>query len=182
MEHFSKIADYDVAPLVRELDAHGLILWDSRTGRTKSTTFHGTSDIWVRFRDPRELVEPRHYAEPHLPVWYPEVHLLPSVKPICFDLMARVEAEMLGGVLITRVPAGGCILSHNDKGGGWHPNFYNTKVYVVLKGNADCVNTCGDETTVIRPGEAVTFDNLIDHAVVNNGETERVTLIVCMRT
>jgi hypothetical protein len=58
----------------------------------------------------------------------------------------------------------------------------DTKVYVPLKANDRCINRCGDEARVIRVGEAVTFNNLIEHSVWNNGETERQTLIVCMRT
>jgi hypothetical protein len=34
----------------------------------------------------------------------------------------------------------------------------------------------------MKPGEAWTFDNLRTHSVENNGDTERVTLIVCART
>ena len=39
-------------------------------------------------------------------MFYPAWHALPHLRPIVFGLMARLEAVQLGGVLITRVPAG----------------------------------------------------------------------------
>lgn len=93
--------------------------------------------------------------------------------------MARVQASHLGGVLITRIPAGGRILPHADK--GWHPEFYNCKLYVVLESNPKCVFRVEDERVVMNQGDVWRIDNTKEHEVVNDGETERMTLIICMR-
>ena len=44
------------------------------------------------------------------------------MKPLVFDLMRLFEAESLGMVLITRIPAGGEVKPHVDV--GWHAQHY----------------------------------------------------------
>jgi len=180
MKYFEKIARYNVWPLEEQLDAHPE-LWNTHGQRTVHDTFYGTSDIWVRFRDPSELKEPKHFGEPHFPVWYPAWEKLPALQPIVFDLMARVKATHLGGILITRIPPHGGIKPHHDRG-GWHAEHYRRKVYVPIKTTDQVSNHCEDETVIMRRGDAWWFENLVTHSVVNSGDTERVTLIVCMRT
>jgi hypothetical protein len=179
MKYFQKIADYDVSTLVTELDRQPE-LWNHDARRTVNPIFADTSDIWIRYRDPRELTEPRHFAEPHFATFYQAWHALPSLRPIVFDLMHRVGAVYLGGILITKIPPRGAIKPHSDRG-GWHAEWMNRKVYVPLRANERCVNKCGDESIIMRVGEAISFDNLVTHSVENNGDSERVTLIVCMR-
>jgi hypothetical protein len=179
MRHFEKLAEYDVDAVERQLDENPG-LWNVHSQRTENDVFFGTSDIWVRFRDPSELIEPKSFSELHFPVWYPAWDRLPALRPIVFDLMATVEATHLGGILITRIPPHGRIKTHHDRG-GWHAEFYTRKVYVPLKANPQCVNICEDERVVMDRGEAWWFNNLVDHSVVNDGDTERQTLIVCMR-
>lgn len=182
MKHFRKITEgMDVSRLVGQLDDHDE-LWDEYTFRTtvKGGPFQGTSDLWVRYRAMHELTAPRHFAEPHLPVWYPGVGRIPAVRTVCLDLLAMCRAEILGGVLITRVPPHGCILPHHDRG-SWHAEFYNLKVYVPLHSNAGCVNICENERVSMQVGEVWSFNNLETHSVENSGDTDRVTLIVCMR-
>lgn len=180
MKHFQKIARYNVVNLEDQLDACPE-LWNTHAQRTRNDTFYGTSDIWVRFRDPAELKEPKDFGTPHFPVWYPAWHKLPALKPIVFDLMARVRATHLGGILITRIPPHGEIKPHHDRG-GWHAEFYQRKVYVPIKTNDHVANHCEEETVIMRRGDAWWFNNLVTHSVVNGGDSERVTLIVCMRT
>jgi hypothetical protein len=180
MRNFQKIAaGIDVLPLAMELYRQPE-LWNRNTARTAKGPFEGTDDIWVRFRDPAELTSREAFAEPHVPVFYPAWHALPHLRPIVFGLMARVEAVQLGGVLITRVPAGGQVAPHDDKG-RWHSEWFQTKAYVPLASNPQCYNTCGSERVVMAVGDAWLFDNLQVHSTVNDGETERVTLIVSMR-
>jgi hypothetical protein len=180
MRNFQKIAaGIDVLPLAMELYRQPE-LWNRNAARTAKGPFEGTDDIWVRFRDPAELTSHEAFAEPHVPVFYPAWYALPHLRPIVFGLMSRVEAVQLGGVLITRVPAGGQVAPHDDKG-RWHSEFFQTKAYVPLASNPQCYNTCGDERVVMAVGDAWLFDNLQVHSTVNDGETERVTLIVSMR-
>jgi hypothetical protein len=181
MRHFMRIASgVEVLPLMLDLYRQPE-LWDANRARTGGPgSFEGTSDIWIRFRDPTELVSRDSYVEPFVPVFYPAWHALPHLRPIVFGLMARLEAVALGGVLLTRVPGGQQVAPHDDRG-RWHPEHYTVKAYVPLATNPQCYSTCADERVVMQVGEAWLFDNLKTHSTVNDGETDRVTLIVSMR-
>lgn len=170
----------DVKPLRAELAAHPE-LWGQRNARKGPDSPHNAmQDIWLRYRHWDELTEGRKYGEPHFATWYPEANLLPATKDIAHQLAAAMRAVYLGGVMITRIPPGGRILPHDDRG-SWHAEFHNCKVYVPIRSNADCINYCDQDSAVMRPGEAWTFNNLLEHSVENNGSTDRETLIVCMR-
>ena len=180
MKHFRYINNFDVSEALKQLKAHPE-LWNTHTERTVHDTFAGTSDIWLRFRDKKELLEPKHFGEPHDSVFYPAWKLLPAIHSMVHELMYDVKALRLGGILITKIPPHGHIKPHHDRG-RWHPEFYKTKVYVPLKANPFCINRCEDERVVMETGEAWYFNNLVEHEVINAGDTERITLIVCMRT
>lgn len=181
MRHFQQIAQgVDVLPLVLDIYRQP-DLWNEHTERTGGAgSFEDTDDIWLRFRDPAELTSREAFAEPFVPVFYPAWYKLPHLRPIVFGLMARLEAVQLGGVLITRVPGGAQVKPHDDRG-RWHPEHFATKAYLPLASNDRCYSTCVDERVVMRVGEAWLFDNLKTHSTVNEGETDRVTLIVSMR-
>jgi hypothetical protein len=182
VSNFVKIAQgVDTAPVLLEL-ARNPRLWGRRKFRKEMVVHAGMDDIWLRYNDEKPFKESGDYSkfnDEHESVFYPEWFTLPSVRPIVYNLMARVQATRLGGILITRIPPGGRIEPHVD--GGWHATYYNTKLYVVLQSNPQCVNRAGDERVAMAPGEVWYFDNAIEHDVVNDGPCERITLIVCMR-
>lgn len=176
MRNFLKVAEgIDVLPLLLELQRQPE-LWDMHRERkdTAGTPHSEMSDIWIRHAESRSEFERPHFAR-----WYPAYQRLPSARKIIFDAMARVQATHLGGVLITRIPPHGKIDAHTDV--GWHPSFYNCKLYVVLESNPSCIFRVEDERVAMQQGEAWRIDNTKEHDVVNDGETERMTLIICMR-
>lgn len=178
-----KVCDgIDVAPLVALLDRQPW-LWDEHTERrlAPGSPHAGMTDIWIRYRAREELTTPQAYIERHTPVWYPAWKALePGLRPIVARVIESEQPRELGGLLITRIPPGGHIGWHDDRG-SWHAEHFQRKVYVPLRANDRCVNYCAGERAVMRPGEAWFFDNLLPHAVENGGETERITLIICMR-
>ena len=176
MSHAICLGRFNVTDLAAQVDAHPE-LWDQNTLRTgwKEGPFTETSDIWVRYGD-----DPETMAGEHFPVFYPAWYALPALQPIVFHLMAGLRATTLGGVMITRIPPGGKIPSHTDKG-GWHAEFYPLKVYVVIRSNPQVVNRYEDETYHLAAGEAWLFNNLVTHSVENHGDTDRIAAIVCMR-
>lgn len=183
MKHFQQIhSGLDVAPLLLAIKQHPE-LWDQFTPRkTAPATPHAAmSDIWVRYNDIRKFVDGdlTHFNDPHYPIWYPAYDALPQLRPIIFGLMARVEAVQLGGVLITKIPPGGRIDSHVDH--GWHVEHFNTKLYVVLQSNSACFNRVEGETVSMQAGDVFWFDNTVEHEVWNDGDDDRITLIVCTR-
>lgn len=187
MKHFTKVAEgIDVANLVYQLDGHP-DLWDAHSIRKtwKNTPHSRMSDIWVRYNDISRYNpdSPGSFNNEHVPIWYPAWRKLPALRPIIFDLMARVQGEMLGGVLITRIPPGEGIAPHCDR--GWHVEYYS-KYYVSLKSAPGADFVCDDGMWTDRlnpkPGDIYLFDNRKNHWVENNSNEDRVTLIVCIRT
>lgn len=180
--HFRKIMDgIDVGPLREQIRTHK-DLWNAHANRTgfAGSPFEDTSDMWLRYRAIEDLKERRDFLVPHFAVNYPSWYALPAAHDIVFDLMRAVRAVHLGGVLLTKIPAGGRVAPHDDRG-SWHAETMDCKVYVPIEANDQCVNYCGDESLVIKVGEAVEFNNLVRHSVENNGDTPRVTLIICMK-
>lgn len=187
MRHFLKISEgIDVAPINAELAAHPE-LWDQFSSRKVSagTPHSGMSDIWVRYNaiDRLDRANPRTFNDEHVPVWYPAWEKLPALRSIIFDLMSEVEGEMLGGVLITRIPPGQGIDKHIDN--SWHVAYFD-KFYVSLQSAAGAEFSCEvdgvAETLNPKAGEIWRFDNKKLHWVKNNSDQDRVTLIVCIRT
>ncbi len=184
MKYFTLIRQgVDVAPLVAALDGHPE-LWDENTLRKSrdGSPHRGMSDIWIRYNDKSECERTGDWSkfnDPHDSVWYPAYALLPELKPIIFDLMREVEAERLGGVLITRIPPGSGIAPHIDR--GWHVEYYD-KYYVSLKSSPGATFHCGDECINPAAGDIWLFDNRVEHWVENASESDRVTLIVCIRS
>lgn len=181
MKHFLKIAEgIDVLPLKLALQCQPE-LWNTINERK---TFEGsshkeTSDIWVRYNDPKNLDKGYdEFTAEHDSVWYPAYYKLP-LRPIIFGLMARCEAVRLGGVLITKIPAAGKVLPHIDT--GWHPEYYNIKLYVPIQTNEYVVNIVEDEQVIMKEGECWYFDNTKIHSVDNNGNDDRITLIICLK-
>ena len=184
MKNLLRIAQgIDVMPLLLAIQRQPN-LWNRHGFRKEfeGTSHAQTSDLWLRFRDEKPFKEAGDYTgfeDEHDAIWYPEAYALPQARPIVFGLMARVEGVRLGGVMITKIPAGGRVLPHSDH--GWHAKYYNTKIYVPLQSNPKCFNRVEDDIVAMGPGEAWYFDNTKEHEVVNDGEDDRITLIVCIR-
>jgi Aspartyl/Asparaginyl beta-hydroxylase len=177
MKHCQKIAEHLPVGIVMEQLCDHPQLWDEQPLRTKfpGTPFGETHDIWVRFGK-----DPAQWSGPHFAEFWHAWDILTGLHRIVFDLMRQVRATTLGGILITNVPPGKKVETHNDKG-FWHPDFYLCKAYVILQANERCINTFEDESVVMRTGEAWLFNNRVPHGVVNGGDTDRVAAVICMR-
>ena len=161
-------------------------IWDEfNERRTAPNSPHqGMTDVWVRARARDELTNPLALREAHYPVFYPVWAKLPSMHHVVWTLMAMAKGTHLGNVLITRIPPGGQILPHVDT--GWAPEHFDQKFYIVLAGNEAVTNYCGEgdeeEAVVMLPGSIWAFENRVSHRVINNGETDRISLIVTLRS
>lgn len=175
MRNFLQIGSIDVLPINAQIQRNPQ-LWNMHRERKEyeGTPHKQMDDIWVRHAESREAFDGPHFAK-----WYPAYQELPAVRSIIFTLMARMEATHLGGVLITKVPSKENVYPHIDK--GWHPEFYNCKAYVVLQSNPRCVFRVEDEKVIMAHGDVWRIDNTKEHEVINDGDSERMTLIVCMR-
>lgn len=181
MTYFDLHSVVDVKDVNRQLADHPE-LWGQFGWRKDATEgVHAQmDDIWVRYNDIRKFSEPTpRFNDRHVPIWYPAWRALPALRDIIFPLMASVEGEMLGAVLITKIPPGARILPHVDT--GWHVDYYD-KWYVSLQGQPGAQFHCGDEFIEPRTGDCYHFDNRREHWVNNDSDRDRITLIICIRT
>lgn len=162
-----------LSPLVRALEAHPE-LWDQNRGRTESpeSPHHEASDIWCRFAP-----DGSGGGEEHFSVWYPPADVLP-VRMYATEIMAAVGGTALGGVLITRIPAGGKVKPHVDP--GWHARFYEKFALQVAAAPGQEYHFEG-QSLVTEPGDLYWFDNSHTHWVTNDSEQDRITAIFCIR-
>ena len=117
----------------------------------------------------------------HESVWYPEARDLSGVLSIVHRLRHAIGVPLeLGGVLLTRIPAGKQVFEHDDIG-SWHAHYYDCKVWTILKGNDSCINYVEDESMTWHVGDCWQHDNLLKHKVQNFGESDRICLITCFK-
>lgn len=106
---------------------------------------------------------------------YPAMARFPHIYHLCLNLMSFVKGEMLGRVVITKLPPGGKIDPHIDEGEA--ADLYD-RYHVVL--NADEGNTfvVDGEEQVMLEGEIWWINNHDIHHVENRGEVDRIHIIV----
>jgi len=170
-----KVGQFDVSALAEKLQDESLYgLYPFR----KYTDVHNDmTDIWVRYNDISNFGE--HFNDEHTSVWYPIITQIPEVLPIVMGIMQGCHGERLGGVLITKLPAGGRIEPHIDE--GWHAEYYQ-KFYVAIQNDKGCLFCWDDMTVEAEVGEVYEFDNSVNHWVENNSDRDRIALIVCIKT
>lgn len=178
-ENFLKIAEgVNVLPLRMALIRQPELFGKNNERATAYKSPHkNMTDIWVRYNDLKNYGE--GFNNEHDSVWYPDSALIPQVRDIVFWLMSLVNGERLGGVLITKLPAGGKIASHVDT--GWHAEYYD-KYYIPIQNDDGAI--FGFEDGVIKPriGDVYWFKNSNPHWVENNSSIDRIALIVCIRS
>lgn len=170
----------DVAPAVLQLEAHPE-LWGQQAARLGAGSPHAEStDIWLRFRDV-EKYRAEHgsdmatFCDEHESVWLPPSELLPAAAEIAKDVACD---RPLGGVLLTKVPPGGKISRHAD--GGWHAEAHD-KFYVAIQLRPGMLFCWDDGVMRATDGEVYRFRNDIPHWVENPTDTDRISMIVCVR-
>jgi hypothetical protein len=173
----------DVSRMNAELGAHPE-LWDAHKERrvAPGSPHGGMRDIWVRYNDRRPFERVGNFTainDRHVPIWYDAAKLLPSVKEFALDITQKTRAEMLCGVLISKIPPGAGIDRHVDR--GWHAE-NTSKLYLALRSAPGAV--FATDTGSIEPdaGDLFHFNNQAPHWVHNGSNEDRVMLIVCVRT
>ena len=181
-KNFLKIAQgVDVMPLALEI-ARQPELWNKNDHRLTQigSPHRETDDIWLRYKAAAEDDKTK-FHEPHDSVWYPAFYALPTARKLIFDLMARVEGERLGGILIYRVPAGKQIYVHTDS--AWHAQFYEKfNISIQSNSNAQFFYPEVDEAMASNAGDVYWFKNTIPHGVKNTSADDQIIMTVCIKT
>lgn len=181
MRNFQLIAsNVDVVPLLLELNTHPK-LWNQNLLRTtfENSPHREVDDIWLRFQDLALYEDKELIMDAHESVNYPAMKELPAARKLVFDLMARVQGERLGRVLITRLSPGKRVYSHVDSGD--HASYYE-RFHVVLQCPPGALFRAEDETVQMVPGQVWWFNNAAEHEVVNTSNDDRIVLIVDIKT
>lgn len=120
----------------------------------------------------------------HENIDYPAYKLLHEARPLVMGLMAQVQGERLGRVMINKIMPGGQIFPHADTPA--HCEYY-TRFHIVLYGQPGAILMCGDddnghEQIEMRTGDVFWFNNALMHSVINNSAEERISMVVDIRT
>lgn len=141
--------------------------------------FEDVETIFLRF-PPASVTElERSQKDQHECVNMDGMIHLPAARPLVFGLMAMVEGERLGRVMINKIRPGGRIYPHADTAA--HATYYD-RFHYVLQALPGCKFRCGHEEVGMRTGELWWFDNSEEHEVINNSADDRLHLIIDIRT
>lgn len=180
MSRFTPVGNVDVSELYAQL-LENPDIWNRNSANVLPTGPHReTSIILLHTKDETENLEFgfSNFSDAHDQVWYQAVETLPAAKKIAHTIMSALEGEVLGGVVIYKVPPGKMIYPHIDT--GWHSEFYS-KINVCIESNDSAFFGYIDEACVQRQGECHYFENNVAHGVVNEGKTDHIILVVCIR-
>lgn len=181
--NFARVmTDVDVAPLALALHRQpGLFgIYQQRT--YQGSPHEGVTDIWVRTNDPTPFVAgERPWSEfqaEHDPVWLPVSIAIPQVRPIVFQVMAAVQGERLGGVLITKMAPDSEVAPHVDD--SWHARYFYDKYHVALDVSPGTVFAFNDGEIRARNGEVWWFRNDVPHWIRNDSKRDRLSLVIAI--
>lgn len=177
MQYFQRIAaGVDVVPVLLQLK-QARQLWDRDPFRTAApqSPHREAHDIICRAQVPGG-------SDPRECVWYTAWTALPALRPHVVGLMARVEGLRLGRVLVTRLVPGAQIYPHRDYGpqadGYMDIEPYWSRFHLCLDADAGSVFGAGTDVVSMAPGEVWWFDGGQQHWVANDGQVDRLHLIV----
>jgi len=163
----------------KRLDALGY-MWDEYPHRriSQGTPHSEMTDIWLRFGDISKGIE--HVAGEHESIWYPAAQRMPDEFFKLIDwLYNEVEGVALGGILITKLPAGGRIQPHTDN--SWHSREYEN-FHIAINTPKDSVYWFNSGGLTSQNGDINWFRNDLEHWVENNSSDDRISMIVCIKT
>lgn len=186
MKNFHFIDRVDVTPLMLAIMRRPELWKDDTFLRDyPQGPFGEVESIMLRFpvktvvETQKELEEYGRSDGQHESIDYPPYKLLHEARPIVNWLMARVQGERLGRVMINNVHPGGKIFPHADTPA--HADYYS-RFHVVLQSAPGVDFRCGDERAYFETGSVFWFNNKLEHEVINNSDRDRIHMIVDIRT
>lgn len=196
MKYFHRIAQgVDVSGIMTRL-AHNPQFWhaDTYLRDYPQGPFGEVDSIICRF-PPRSVKASQALAErtkrsaayklaQHECIDLPIFDKLPEVRLAVWQIMNTLHVTRLGRVMINRMMPGGHIFRHADTPD--HADYW-LRHHLVLQSAPGAVFTVGDEKVYMATGEFWYFNNgkapdRPAHEVFNNSGTERIHLIVDVRT
>lgn len=174
-----------VLALARAEKAHGIWKEDTYLRDYPQGPFANTESVILRF-PPRTVHETEEALAQHLAnfdqhenVDLPPFKELAEARPLVFNLMAAVQGERLGRVMINKLVPGGVIFPHADT--PVHAMYWD-RFHICLQSQPGSNFRCGDEWVNMKAGDIWWFNNAIEHEVLNNSADDRIHMIVDIRT
>lgn len=189
MKNFLQIADgIDTRPLLLAL-ARRPEVWreDTYLRSYPQGPFGAIDSVILRFpvrtvHETEEALRAHVEANPdqivHECVDQPVFARLPEARPLIFGLMAMVQGERLGRVLINRINPDGRIDPHADT--PIHADYWR-RFHIVLQSKPPVYFRCGAELCYMPQGTAYWFNNKLEHEVRNDSDLERIHMVVDIR-
>lgn len=187
MNNFLQIAQgVDTTPLMLAI-ARRPELWkeDTYLRDYPQGPFKHLESIMLRFpvkgvyETEEEIKNHQSTYDQHESIDYPPYKILTEARPLVTGLMARVEGERLGRVMINKISPGGMIYPHADT--PVHAEYYS-RFHIVIKSSPGVTFRCGDEQVYMPIGTVWWFNNKKEHEVINNSADDRIHMIVDIRT
>lgn len=125
-----------------------------------------------------ELADHFSKYDQHESINYPAFQLLPQARPLIMGLMARVDGERLGRVMINKIAPGGVIYPHEDTPA--HTEYYS-RFHLVLQSAPGVLFRAGDEQLNMETGQLIWFDNSQMHEIINNSNQDRISMVIDVR-
>ncbi|MFW2042664.1 aspartyl/asparaginyl beta-hydroxylase domain-containing protein [Acinetobacter sp. ULE_I001] len=185
MRNFHVITTADVNGLMLNIKRHA-DLWkeDTFLRDYQQGPFGEIESIMLRFPEKRVFEQEEELEkykrgeslfDQHESIDYPAFAILTEARAIVFGLMALVQGERLGRVMINKIAPAGKIYPHADS--PEHTDYY-TRFHVVLQSSAGCYLRAGDEQLEMKTGDVFWFNNKLEHEVVNNSAFDRISMVV----
>jgi hypothetical protein len=175
VRNFQLLGAQNVTPLLHQIALHPE-LWNQHTVRTahSGSPHKQVDDMLLRFQSEGSQV----VDDPEC-VWYPAWDVLTEAHDLIFNLARMVKAERVGRVIISRMAPGKVIDPHED--GGAVADYY-TRYQMPLQSEAGVVFDCAGERVQMAGGQVWWFNNKLTHSVVNNSATDRIAMVVDLKT
>lgn len=180
MKNFQLMANINIVPLAVQI-ARQASLWkaDTYLRDYPQGPFGDTETIFLRFPPASVSELERGEKDQHECIWMDGALHLPAARQMIFNLMATVEGERLGRVMINKLRPGGRIYPHADTPA--HAEYWD-RFHIVIQSLPGNTFRCGDESIHMRTGEVWWFQNAIEHEVVNNSADDRIHMVIDIRT
>jgi hypothetical protein len=189
LNNFQKLSQgIDVLPLVLAIKRRPQ-LWreDTYLRDYPQGPFNQIESIMLRFPEKRVFEQEaevqaykdgKHFYDQHESIDYPAYKLLPEARPLVMSVMAYVQGERLGRVMINKIAPGGVIYPHTDT--PEHTAYYS-RFHVVLQSSPGVIFRAGNEKVYMETGSAWWFDNSQEHEVINNSADDRIHMVIDVR-
>lgn len=165
----------DVSPIAARLEQMPH-LWDEITVRQEYTGTAHKDTQCIYARGPYKFT-PWFYLYDLGAYDYPAMDalsdvLVPVLRPLLKDVL---RVQELGRVLIVKLKPGGVVTPHIDEG-TYADHF--ARFHVAVTGTDQATLTAGPNTQDFTPGEAWWFDHKVLHSARNDGDTDRIHIII----